>query len=80
MPHSHNLSYLTKSVLVSSEILLQVPVEKSKCNVRATPVVVISRVNLVVEKGHHFTLHGWDVLSTEEFLLELLATAAPAFT
>ena len=60
--------------------MLEVPFEKSKCNVRATPVVVISRVNLVVEKGHHFTLHGWDVLSIEEFLLELLSTAGPAFT
>ena len=80
LPHGHNLSYLTKSVPVSSEILLQVQFEKSKSNVRASPVVVISRVNLVVEKGHHFTLHGWEVLSTEEFLLELLATAGPAFT
>ena len=80
LPHGHNLSYLTKSVPVLSEILLQVPFEKSKCNVRASPVVVISRVNLVVEKGHHLTLHGWEVLSTEEFLLELLATAGPAFT
>ena len=45
------------------------PIVKVNCNVSP---VVISQLD-IVEKGQS-TLHDGDVLSTEEFLLELLAT------